>query len=386
MKNIRTVMHISDEMAGGGAESVFRDTMKASQENGDVIDYFISDKKRNFLSYIFSFKNYKKLYKKLNIFRPDVIHLHNYYHYLTPSILLAIRNYKKHKHCKVIFTAHDYHLICPNSGFQYFENDKAFNFSPDGTDRFIVHKLDRRSWTHSCLKIMQNFISYKLLKLDNVFDLILCPSNFLKETLLNYGVKTKCLVVRNPFNIEEKKMEVPTNKKDGAINLVFFGRLSPEKGIMELIENINKRTTIDINLNLYGNGILKDEIIASYKRSGFKIIINDFLERSELHKKIKVFDIFVLPGVWYENAPNSIIEAASMGLPVMVSNIGGMVEMAKETSEYYLLDPKNNDLEELIINASSKKGLNKVKNPMQFSYNTYKNKIASLYGDSNSVD
>lgn len=196
------VLHVSDEMSGGGAESVFRDTIKASQENGDQVDFFVSEKRRSIFSYVFSLRNFFLIKKRLNSFKPNVIHLHNYYHYLTPSILLAIRRHKKRYNCKVILTAHDYHLICPNSGFQFYKDNLAINYNNKYDNISYSDRFDVRSLMHSVLKLSQHVLCYDILKLNHVFDKIICPSEFLRDTFENYNVMTKKVIIRNPFNIE----------------------------------------------------------------------------------------------------------------------------------------------------------------------------------------
>lgn len=86
------VLHVSDSYEGGGAEAVLRDTIKVSEELGYHNDIFISQEKTSITSYIFSRDYYVKFLQKLNDFKPDVVHLHNYYHYLSPSILYALKN------------------------------------------------------------------------------------------------------------------------------------------------------------------------------------------------------------------------------------------------------------------------------------------------------
>lgn len=380
------VLHVSDEISGGGAESVFRDTIKASQDNGDETDFFVSEKKRNIFSYVFSLRNFFLIKKKLNAFKPNVIHIHNYYHYLTPSILLAIRRHKLRYKCRVVLTAHDYHLICPNSGLQSYKNNLATNYNNNYNNISYSDRFDARSLMHSVLKLSQHVLCYDIMKLNYVFDEIICPSEFLKNTFENYNVITKKTIVRNPFNIENNsgrtsnpdELDHVINKKDVVIKIVYFGRLSQEKGILEFIENLNK-IPLNIDFNIYGSGGIINDINSVKCRSGLNIIIHDFIEREELIKKIKSYDVFSLPSVWFENAPNSIIEAGAAGLPVIVSNRGGMIEMAKQTLHYYLLDEHATNLEKIIISAYGKRKMNSIKEPNNFSYLTYKNAIFNIY-------
>ncbi|PRD16789.1 glycosyltransferase family 4 protein [Pantoea coffeiphila] len=377
------VLHVSDEMSGGGAESVFRDTIKASQENGDTVDYFISDKQRNVFSYIFSVKNYNLLKKKLESFKPNVVHIHNYYHYLSPSILLALKKYKKKNNCKVILTAHDYHFICPNSGLQFYKDDTAKSYSSENNNISYFDKFDARSSVHSIMKLSQYILCYRIMRLRSVVDKILCPSEFLKSTFEKYGVVTDKKLVRNPFDIDERNISetdlIPKIiHSPDVIKIVFFGRLSPEKGIIEFISKLNS-SFLNIEFHIYGGGPLEEEIKKVKCRGNLKVIIHDFTLREKLLEEIKSYDMFVLPSLWYENAPNSIIEAGAAGLPVIVSNRGGMIEMAKQTSYYHLLDEDESNIDGVILSVFNNRRMNRIINPDMFTFSTYKQMISDIY-------
>ncbi|EOY4399452.1 TPA: glycosyltransferase [Klebsiella michiganensis] len=373
------VLHISDSYEGGGAEAVLRDTITVSQELGYQNDTFVSREKTSIASYVYSFSCYNQLFQKLNDFKPDIIHLHNYYHYLSPSVLYALKKYKKYQRIKVIFTAHDYHIICPNSGFQYFKDGKRFNFDHNRKNLSLFKKFDHRSHAHSVLKIMQHFLCYRILKLNDVFDFIISPSNFMKSTLLNYGITKPIRVIRNPVCIINSERQFLLD--DDSVHIVYVGRLTPEKGLVEFINKLNRETKEPIQLHLYGSGP-SAEVIKSIKyRKDLKVIFHGFIDRNLLVTEISKYHMFVLPSIWLENAPVSIIEAAAAGLPVIVPNYGGLAEIAKETLYHYEFDYEDNDLSNIITQAAAMKGKNKLNDPNSFSYKTYKDSIRRLYTD-----
>lgn len=173
--------------------------------------------------------------------------------------------------------------------------------------------------------------------MHNVFDVIISPSNFLRTTFINYGIKQEIQVIRNPANFKELKRD-KTAVTSNEINIVYVGRLSPEKGILEFIDNLNKKCTLDVNLHIYGKGDIENEIESQKRtlRTGFKIFNHGFINSSFILDTISQYDIFVLPSLWYENAPLSIVEAGIAGLPVLVPNSGGLLEMAKLTKYFSL--------------------------------------------------
>ncbi|HHG8774834.1 TPA: glycosyltransferase [Raoultella planticola] len=377
---MKTILHISETFHGGGAEAVFRDTLEVSNKLGFVSDYFVSKGKISPFSYVYSFRSYFELRNKLLKLNPEVIHIHNFYHFLTPSILQAIKSYKKNNKCKVVFTAHDYHLICPNSALQFFENKKRKNFSCLKNNVVFTKKFDHRTWFHSTLKLLQFFLGYRVLKLNEVIDIIISPSNFLRDTFLNYGVTQEIKVIRNPaFLSRIKKAKSKVDKKH--IDIVFFGRLSSEKGLLEFIDLLEQHSKLKINFHIYGHGEIENKLISksTVLRDGLNIILHGFVENKKILEVISEYDIFVLPSLWYENAPLSIIEAAIAGLPVMVPNVGGLIEMASLSKYYFTINSTGIDIDGVILEAFKYAGDNSIVDESIFLHEKYMKEICNIY-------
>ncbi|HHP8620858.1 TPA: glycosyltransferase family 4 protein, partial [Klebsiella pneumoniae] len=200
------------------------------------------------------------------------------------------------------------------------------------------------------------------------------------STLSNYGITKPISVIRNPVSIANTERQILLN--DGSIHIVYVGRLTPEKGIVEFIKKVNHETTQVIHLHIYGAGESAEEIKSIKCREGFKILFHGFIDRDLLITEISKYHIFVLPSIWLENAPVSIVEAAEAGLPVIVPNYGGLAEMAEETLYNYKFDYEDSDLSEVITQAADKKGKNKLNNPDSFSYEMYKESIKKIYSQS----
>ncbi|WP_413728004.1 glycosyltransferase family 4 protein [Sodalis sp. RH19] len=377
------VLHISDEYEGGGAESVFRDTISTCEKLGFENEVYYSDSKISAFAYVFSLKNYKALKKIVKKFQPNIIHIHNYYHYLTPSILYALRKVKREQKFKVIFTAHDYHLICPNSGLQYFDGGIRRNFDEKKNNISYRNKFDDRSIIHSTLKLFQHKFNYGLLKTASVIDTIISPSYFLRDVFHNYGISIPIKVIRNPISLTPSdlipKVDGEPKKEENKIKLVFFGRLSKEKGVESFLLKLHKEFNDPIELHIFGNGPELENLTNLKLNKNINIIFHGYIERVELNKLIRNFDIFILPSIWYENAPISIIEAAFAGLPCLVTNQGGLKEMASLTEHFATFDYENDNISELINGLILKKSKNYLLNEDDFTYDNYEKNINKLY-------
>ena len=128
--------------------------------------------------------------------------------------------------------------------------------------------------------------------------------------------------------IEIKEIEDKYKKED---YVLYFGRISEEKGIKELIKAFKELP--NIKLKMAGTGNLEDECknISNIDFVGFKT-------GEELTKLITQAKFVVYPSIWYENCPLSILEAEVCGIPVITANYGGMKELVEDGKTGILLD------------------------------------------------
>lgn len=282
----------------------------------------------------------KKIRQVLKDFKPDVIHLNNFNFQLTPSIILEIQKWKKEGNiCKIIYTAHDYQLVCPNhmcnnpNTFQNCEkcvNDSFFNC----TKNKCIHGSFMKSFIGTVEAIF-----WKMKGTYKYIDTIICCSDFMKKMLDRNSVfASKTIVMQNFNNIVQKK---ETIKKD---YVLYFGRYSKEKGIFTLIQACKELPEIDFVFA--GKGPYSDSLknISNIKDVGFQ-------KGEELEKLIREAQFTVCPSEWYENCPFSVIESQMYATPVLGADIGGIPELIDNgrTGELFISGDKD-DLKEHIYN------------------------------------
>lgn len=258
--------------------------------------------------------------KVLNDFEPDVCHLNNFNYQLTPSMILEIVKWRKqtgHK-CKIVFTAHDYQLVCPNhmcNNPNTHENcekclgGKFLNCTKGkcihgSTAKSVIGTMEAEFW-----KVKG---TYKYI------DTMICCSEFMKSKLdTNPIFATKTVALHNFIDKVEWKS---TEKKD---YVLYFGRFSEEKGIGTLIDACKKLP--NIQFVFAGTGPLEDEIknIMNIKNVGFK-------KGESLEKLIREARFSIYPSEWYENCPFSVMESQMYGTPVLGARIGGIPELISE--------------------------------------------------------
>jgi len=389
---MKKILFISDYLVAGGAENVLNITMELLKKDY-YIDIFYGSKEKKLpntpFSYIFSLKFKNQLLKKLIDYKPNMIILFNYYHLLSPSILYAIKQYKKKNKVKVIMSVHDFHILSPNSGFYYYKwfSKKLINLNrPPSLKEMFLYKWDERGAVYSYLKLFQWIFNYKILKLHNVIDVFISPSAFLASFLKEKF--NRVYMVRNPlFNDNQMIESIEYSQKDSKkIKLVYFGRVSYEKGLFEFI---NKLKDIDLNytFSIIGkwdeNYLNKLQQLINKNKLENKIIFLGYKRYDELLKILNKYDIFVLPSLWYENAPLSLVEASMNGLKLLTMNYGGMKEIAELCGNHVLLNKNfnSNELSRAVLELKNKKFVFNDKILNIFSYSDYKNNIINIIED-----
>lgn len=281
----------------------------------------------------------KKMKAVLEKFKPEVVHLNNFNFQLTPSIILAIKNYEKASGSKVkiVYTAHDYQLICPNHlmnnpiSHSNCERCVGGNFI-NCTKGKCIHG----SRVKSIIGTIEGYYwngreTYKYI------DTIICPSKFMANKMnTNPLFKNKTVVLRN--FIEKVQWEL-VEKKD---YVLYFGRYSREKGIDTLIEVC--KALPEITFVFAGTGPMEEKInnIVNIKNVGFK-------NGKDLERLIKEAKFSIAPSECYDNCPFSVMESQMYGTPVLGADIGGIPELIEvgKTGELFKSGDKK-DLKEKI--------------------------------------
>ena len=268
------------------------------------------------LKTIYSSEARKKLRLVLEDFQPEVCHLNNFNYQLTPSILLEIAKWKKEGHpCRVIFTAHDYQLVCPNhmcnnpNTGENCEKCLGGHFG-NCTKGKCIHGSLAKSAVGTLEAMLWNGCGvYK-----NI-DVMICCSEFLKTKMdCNPLFAGKTLALHNFVDKVERK---ETEKQD---YVLYFGRFSREKGIATLLKVC--KALPDIPFVFAGTGPLEGEIagVPNIKNVGFQ-------RGQALENLIRQARFSVYPSQWYENCPFSVMESQLYGTPVLGADIGGIPEL-----------------------------------------------------------
>jgi glycosyltransferase involved in cell wall biosynthesis len=379
-------MHVADSRGGGGAELVFNQTVEAAIALGHETLVYVSGERRGPVGYVFSARALLSMARALRRFEPDIVHVQNYYHYLSPSILLALRRYKARRpDLLVVFSAHDFHLVCPNSGFQTFGGGTRTNLDPARPSVRLLARYDQRSWLHSSLKLLQHIVSYRLLRLHEVFDVVVAPGPFLAGVLSAAFPDLPVAVVRNPVPAQAPAAGVASRESSDR-QLVFAGRLDPVKGLEECVGVLDDVawSTPDggpLRLDVYGDGPLRArlETIAG-RLQNVAVRFHGHASRRALLFELSSYAACIAPSTCFETGALSLLDAASAGLPVVAPRMGAFVDAAAHCEIAYLYEPSSPDeLRECVSRAVSDPRRNRLVDPDDLSFDRYIERLAAIY-------
>ena len=251
--------------------------------------------------------------------RPDVVHLHNIYHQLSPSILRPV----KKRGIAAVMTLHDYKLACPT--YQFLDADgKICEACLPGKFRNATKKrCNQGSLAGSALATIELSVHRATHAYDAV-DALICPSEFLKTKMAEGRVYPERLV-HLPNFCDLRQITAAAQPGEG---ILYAGRLSPEKGVDVLVDAA-AHLPAGLRVTIAGDG---PERAALEKRAADRGVVDRvaFLGRipgDELHQQMRDHAVVVVPSRWYENQPMTILEAYAAARPVVGSLLGGLPEL-----------------------------------------------------------
>lgn len=260
--------------------------------------------------------------------KPDVAHVHNVFPMLTAAV------YKVLNRCgvPVVQTVHNFRFLCPNGQF-YIHN----HICEDCQKRSYFSAVKNRCMQDSILvsSAYAAAISYawKTEILPNNIDRYIALNQFFAKRLINAGVPSSRIRVLGNFT---DNFEKSVSLKQGYA--LYLGRLSREKGLHTLLDAWERVDSI--TLKIAGSGPLSKEIgelIANRNVSNVQLL--GHVSGVEKTRLIKNAICMVVPSEWYENFPMSVVEAMSLGTPVIASRIGGLPDMVEHGVTGYLFKP-----------------------------------------------
>jgi glycosyltransferase involved in cell wall biosynthesis len=262
-------------------------------------------------------------------FGPDVVHLHNTYHHLSPSILGPLAR----RRIPAVMTLHDYKLACPT--YRFLDKGEVCQACLGGHFTQAVRRRCKDGSLGSSAAMAAELAIHTALRAYRHVQVFVCPSRFMAGRMAAAGVFPDRL--RWLPHFVSAVSEPLAMDASGAV--VFAGRLSPEKGVDTLIEAVG-RVTGPVRLDVAGEGPDRERLEAVAARVGEgRVRFLGRLASEAMDALIGEALAVVLPSRWYENQPMIVLEAFARGVPVVASNLGGTPELVRHGTDGFLVPP-----------------------------------------------
>ncbi|HHD83003.1 MAG TPA: glycosyltransferase, partial [Bacteroidetes bacterium] len=300
----------------------------------DNIDYVgsVSAKRKvsEAFKILYSFEARRKIDRLIQSISPDIVHINNFAHQISPSILDIFKKYN----IPVVMTLRDYKLVCPT--YSMLLDGKPCDKCKNGRYyNCFLNKCTKASYSKSLLNTIEMYLHHKILHIYDQIDVIIATSQFLKEKHIEMGLSKPIICLPNFVTVEEFLPQYHSKAK----SIVYFGRLSREKGLFTLLDAVKG---LNVQLKIIGEGDLKRDLEEKAKIKGIKnVSFLGYKSGEDLKEEIMCCSATIIPSECYEAFGRTIIESFALGKPVIGSRIGGIPELVKDGKTGYTFTPSD---------------------------------------------
>lgn len=270
---------------------------------------------------IFNPRTYREIKKLIKAESIEIVHVHNTLNLISPAVYYAARA----MHVPVVQTIHNFRLLCPGATF-YRDGHICEDCVKHGLKCAVKHSCYRGSRIQTLACVISTWFH----RMTGIYGKInyICLTEFNKGKLLELKrIKPERVFVKPNF-VKSQNLFIPEEQREN--QFVFAGRLDKLKGIDILFEAWKQMGEMAPKLIVCGMGPMEEWCRKFIKTYDANIEMRGRLPNIEVRKLISNSKAFILPTQWYEGFPMTIVEAYSVGTPVICSKIGNAGSIVKE--------------------------------------------------------
>ncbi len=274
------------------------------------------------------------LKRKLRETKPDIVHVHNTFPLLSPSVFYASRE----RNIPTVMTMHNYRIGC--SAATVLRKDQPCTLCLDR--KSVIPALRYGCYRESRIatlpvSAMIAFHNARDTWRSNV-DAFITLTDFQREKMVQFGIPTESLFVK-PHFLEHPPRPVPWEDRDDKV--VFVGRLYAAKGIHVLIDAWKRMGKRGPHLEVIGDGPMREQLVRSIRESEASDSVSFLgnVSRDEAMKHISKAKLLIVPSLCFEGFPMVVQEAFALGVPVAASKIGSLPYLITENKNGSLFTP-----------------------------------------------
>jgi len=339
MQNLSVLVIHNRYQQPGGEDAVVRaevDLLRSAgnrvalytRNNSDIAGYGLLQKASLLASTTWNRKTHADIRALIRQHRPDVAHCHNFLPLVSPSAYYACKS----AGVPVVQTLHNYRLLCPAGTL--FTNGRRC----EGCSQSAANAIRRGCYRNSRLQTAAISLLLGTHRLRATWkrsvDAYITPSAFCRDYFVAAGLPEAKVHLKRNFLAHD-----PGQRTDRGDYALFVGRLSPEKGVLEMIEAW--RQLPEVKLLVAGDGPLCYEARdAARHTNGYVKLLGQLTPKDTL-ARIRGARFLVFPSRWYEPFGMGLLEAAASGVPAIASRIGAIPELVADHRTGLLFDPDN---------------------------------------------
>lgn len=282
---------------------------------------------------LYSLEAKRKVFQLIQrIGRPDIVHVHNFAHQLSPSILDVFKDHK----IPVVMTMHDFKLVCASYSL-LSRGNVCQKCQHGGHFHCFLQGCIKNSRLKSFLGSVEMYWHHAILRIYNSIRVFVSPSMFMKNKLIQMGWTKPVVYLPNCIDVDAYHPQyIPSEQ-----SIVYVGRLSKEKGVQSLMMAVKG---LDVTLKIIGEGDEKESLMQLVQNQDIhNVKFLGYKSGEDLKEEIKRSMFLVIASRCYENNPRCVIEAFALGKPVVGPQRGGIEELVGDSLRGLMYDPSQPD-------------------------------------------
>lgn len=320
----------------GGEDSVVASEMELLKSHGHEVRIYTRDnqevagmsKPGLFVNSIWSRKTQDELRQLISEFCPDIIHVHNTLPLISPVVYWVASEMK----VPIVQTIHNFRLACLQAMFLR-DSEVCEDCMGKVPWRGVIHKCYRGSFSASLASAISLQAHRVIGTYRNKVNAYIALNDFCRNKLVEMGLSKDRIFIKPNF-VSISTISDNTNSRSG--NPLFVGRLSKDKGVEVLVEAI--KSFPDIMFDIVGVGPYDHDF-----HGLTNVDMKGNLPLDEVYALMSAAPFLIMPSIWYENMPRTLVESYGCGTPVIASQIGALAELVENEKSGLLFIPGSSD-------------------------------------------
>jgi glycosyltransferase involved in cell wall biosynthesis len=325
MRRLNIISVHNRYLMAGGEDQVFESEARLLRERGHQVTQVeeqnaypdsVSKKIGMAVECVWSRRWYREFRALLQKTRPDVVHVHNLFSRISPSIYYACRR----EGVPVVQTLHNYRLLC--AGAELYRDGKVCEECLDhGVLRGVRYGCYQGSKLGTAVLTIMVGVHRRARTWSNMVDCYIALTEFSRRKFIAGGLPADRIRVKPNFVLPDPGLKTGVGEY-----ALFVGRMVKSKGVPSMLQAWEELSHIP--LHVVGDGPGREQIESGQKAGTFSSVnYRGRLPRADTLSVIKNARFLVFPSEWYEGFPVTIAEAFACGVPVVASRLGAMQEI-----------------------------------------------------------